>query len=151
MQRLLKNLLSMLFFLIQSGDKSRLLGCCTKNFSRLKVDVRESSVLSGPNYLELSALEGNRRYDIWVKAETSAGYGPSSDITSIILGHTGKKNGAASQDKWCTKIERTRQNPYAINNPWTKLLTPIFPRGVKKHFLHRKPSSYSKEKQYEKH
>ena len=56
--------------------------------------MRESSVLSGPNYLELSALEGNRRYDIWVKAETSAGYGASSDITSIILGHTGKKNSA---------------------------------------------------------
>ena len=80
-----------------SGDKSRSL--LLKNFSRLKVDVRESSVLSGPNYLELSALEGNRRYDIWVKAETSAGYGASSDITSIILGHTGKKNGAALQDK----------------------------------------------------
>ena len=54
-----------------------------------EVDVRESSVLSGPNYLELSALQSNRRYDIWVKAETSAGYGASSDITSIILGHTG--------------------------------------------------------------
>ena len=53
------------------------------------MDVRESSVLSGPNYLELSALQSNRRYDIWVKAETSAGYGASSDITSIILGHTG--------------------------------------------------------------
>ena len=51
--------------------------------------MRESSVLSGPNYLELSALQKNRRYDIWVKAETSAGYGASSDITSIILGHTG--------------------------------------------------------------
>jgi len=55
-----------------------------------KVDVRESSVLSGPNYLELSALQGNRRYDFWIKAETSKGYGPSSDITSIILGRTGK-------------------------------------------------------------
>ena len=54
-----------------------------------EVDVRESSVLSGPNYLELSALQSNRRYDIWVKAETSAGYGASSDITSVILGHTG--------------------------------------------------------------
>lgn len=53
-----------------------------------EVDVKESSVLSGPNYLELSALKPNRRYDIWVKAETSAGYGASSDITSIILGRT---------------------------------------------------------------
>ena len=47
-------------------------------------------MLSGPNYLELSALQKNRRYDIWVKAETSAGYGASSDITTIILSRTGK-------------------------------------------------------------
>lgn len=78
--------------------------------------MRESSVLSGPNYLELSALQKNRRYDIWVKAETSAGYGASSDITSIILGHTGIREtvilhtvrspclrgsrGEASSEKW---------------------------------------------------
>jgi hypothetical protein len=48
-------------------------------------------VLSGPNYLELSGLQGNRRYDFWVKAETSKGYGPASDITSIILARTGKQ------------------------------------------------------------
>ena len=47
-------------------------------------------MLSGPNYLELSGLQGNRRYDFWVKAETSKGYGPASDITSIILARTGK-------------------------------------------------------------
>lgn len=58
--------------------------------------MRESSVLSGPNYLELSALQKNRRYDIWVKAETSAGYGASSDITSIILGHTGIREAVIS-------------------------------------------------------
>ena len=56
------------------------------------VAVKESSVLSGPNYLELSSLLPNRRYDIWVKAATSAGYGPSSVITSIIVGRTGKKS-----------------------------------------------------------
>ena len=53
-----------------------------------KVEVKESSVLSGPNYLEVSSLEPNRRYDIWVKAATLAGYGPSSVITSIILGRS---------------------------------------------------------------
>lgn len=42
-------------------------------------------MLSGPNYLELSGLQSSRRYDIWVKAETSAGYGPSSKVTSILL------------------------------------------------------------------
>lgn len=68
---------------------------------KLQVDVRESSVLSGPNYVEVSSLQPNRRYDIWVKAETSAGYGASSDITSVILGHTGLK-------KW--------NNPCAINS-----------------------------------
>jgi hypothetical protein len=52
--------------------------------------VKESSVLSGPNYLELSSLEWNRRYDIWVKAATDVGYGASSVITSIILGRIGK-------------------------------------------------------------
>ena len=53
------------------------------------VDVRQSSVLSGPNYLELSGLKPSRRYDIWVKAETSAGYGPSFKVTSVILSHSG--------------------------------------------------------------
>jgi hypothetical protein len=48
--------------------------------------------LSGPNYLELSVLQQNRRYDFWVKAETSKGYGPSSDITSIILARTSTEN-----------------------------------------------------------
>jgi Down syndrome cell adhesion protein 1 len=55
-----------------------------------EVEVKESSVLSGPNYLELSSLEWNRRYDIWVKAATDVGYGASSVITSIILGRIGK-------------------------------------------------------------
>ena len=36
--------------------------------------------MSGPNYLELSGLSTLRRYDVWVKAETSAGYGASSDV-----------------------------------------------------------------------
>ena len=54
-----------------------------------QVEVRESSVLSGPNYLELSSLQSNRRYDIWVKAATNVGYGPASVITSIILGRIG--------------------------------------------------------------
>ena len=54
-----------------------------------QVDVRQSSVLSGPNYLELSGLKPARRYDIWVKAETSAGYGPSSKVTSIVLSNAG--------------------------------------------------------------
>ena len=54
-----------------------------------QIDNRESSVLSGPNYLELSGLKTNRRYDVWVKAETSAGYGAPSDVTSIILASTG--------------------------------------------------------------
>ncbi len=54
------------------------------------MEVKESSVLSGPNYLELSSLSMNRRYDVWVKAATGVGYGPSSVITSIILGRIGK-------------------------------------------------------------
>ena len=69
---------------------------CKNNFCRPQVDIRESSVLSGPNYLELSGLQGNRRYDFWVKAETSKGYGPASDITSIILARTG--NGSFIND-----------------------------------------------------
>ena len=56
-----------------------------------EVEVKESSVLSGPNYLELTGLEWNRRYDIWVKAATDVGYGSSSIITSIILGRIGKR------------------------------------------------------------
>ena len=52
--------------------------------------MRQSSVLSGPNYLELSGLKSSRRYDIWVKAETSAGYGPSSKVTSVVLSKSGK-------------------------------------------------------------
>ena len=56
-----------------------------------EVEVKESSVLSGPNYLELTGLEWNRRYDIWVKAATDVGYGSSSIITSIILGRIGEK------------------------------------------------------------
>ena len=52
--------------------------------------MRQSSVLSGPNYLELSGLKPSRRYDIWVKAETSAGCGPSSKVTSIVLSKAGK-------------------------------------------------------------
>ena len=55
-----------------------------------EVAVKESSVLSGPNYLELTGLEWNRRYDVWVKAATDVGYGSSSIITSIILGRIGK-------------------------------------------------------------
>ena len=55
-----------------------------------EVEVKESSVLSGPNYLELTGLEWNRRYDVWVKAATDVGYGSSSIITSIILGRIGK-------------------------------------------------------------
>ncbi|CAB4064370.1 unnamed protein product [Lepeophtheirus salmonis] len=53
-----------------------------------EINLKESSVLSGPNYIELGALQYNRRYDIWVKAETSAGYGSPSDVTSVILGST---------------------------------------------------------------
>lgn len=68
--------------LVEKRDK-----CYTK--LHFQLGVKESSVLSGPNYLELSSLESNRRYDIWVKAETKAGYGPSSDVVSVILGNTG--------------------------------------------------------------
>ena len=60
------------------------------NNSTLQVEVRQSSVLSGPNYLELSGLKSSRRYDIWVKAETSAGYGPSSKVTSVVLSSAGE-------------------------------------------------------------
>ena len=56
----------------------------------MQVEVRQSSVLSGPNYLELSGLKSSRRYDIWVKAETSAGYGPSSKVTSVVLSSAGR-------------------------------------------------------------
>lgn len=55
-----------------------------------EIDERESSVLSGPNYLEISGLKSIMRYDIWVKAETSAGYGAASDITSVMLSSIGK-------------------------------------------------------------
>ena len=57
----------------------------------MQVEVKESSVLSGPNYVELSSLSPNIRYDIWVKAATGAGYGASSIITSIILGRIGTR------------------------------------------------------------
>ena len=60
------------------------------NLTPNQVDVRQSSVLSGPNYLELSGLKPSRRYDIWVKAETSAGYGPPSKVTSVVLSNSGK-------------------------------------------------------------
>ena len=52
--------------------------------------VRENSVLSGPNYLELTGLLWNRRYDVWVKAATDVGYGSSSIITSFIPGRIGE-------------------------------------------------------------
>ncbi len=55
-----------------------------------EVEVKEKSVLSGPNYLELTSLQWNRRYDIWVKAATDIGYGASSIITSVILGRIGE-------------------------------------------------------------
>ncbi len=54
------------------------------------MEVKESSVLSGPNYLELTALLPNRRYDVWVKAATGVGYGASSVVACVMLGRMGK-------------------------------------------------------------
>ncbi len=55
-----------------------------------EVEVKESSVLSGPNYLELTGLLPARRYDVWVKAATSVGYGGASIVASVILGRMGE-------------------------------------------------------------
>ena len=92
-----------------------------------EVAVKESSVLSGPNYLELTGLEWNRRYDVWVKAATDVGYGSSSIITSIILGRIGEVESRAvtvlDQDRsdrswsWDQGLVLEFQGDWSLNGP----------------------------------